>query len=197
MLNYTYGLNGHALPEDKEWMVDLINENSKDRVREDIRRAKEMSDAVIVFPHWGTEYSSEVDDYERKWAQFFADEGVLLVIGTHPHRIQPVEWYTGKDGNRMLCYYSVGNYISAQTEAESMLGLMAKLTLNRKSDGTVEIKEYSYEPLVTHISPDPEGFTTYKLSEYTEEMAEENVILRYDDRFSLSLLEETINSVMK
>ncbi len=190
MLNYTYGLNGKKLPEDKSYMIDLMDENSKDKVRENIRKAREAADAVIVFPHWGTEYSTEVDESEKQWAQLFADEGVLLVIGSHPHVIEPIEWIEGKDGNRMLCYYSVGNYISSQTQAEAMLGIMAKVRLRKNSDGEVEIADYGYEALVTHISAEPGGFTTYKLADYSENLAEENIIRRYDDRFSVEFLKE-------
>ena len=190
MLNYTYGLNGKSLPEDKSYMIDLMDENSTDKVREDIRKAKAEADAVIVFPHWGTEYSLEVDESEKEWAQLFADEGVMLVIGSHPHVIEPIEWIEGKDGNKMLCYYSVGNYISSQTQAEAMLGIMAEVKIRKNSDGKVEIADYGYEALVTHISAEPGGFTTYKLSDYTENLAEENIICRYDDRFSIEFLKE-------
>lgn len=195
MLNYTYGLNGKKLPEDKSYMIDLMDESSKDKVREDIRKAHKEADAVIIFPHWGTEYSLEVVDSEKEWAQLFADEGVMLVIGSHPHVIEPMELIEGKDGNKMLCYYSVGNYISSQTKAEAMLGIMAKVKIRKDSEGKVEISDYGYEALVTHISAEPDGFTVYKLSEYTEKLASENIICRYDDRFSLKFLKELKDNV--
>ena len=197
MLNYTYGLNGNALPEDRNYMVDLMTEETKDKIVDDIRRAHDISDAVVVFPHWGTEYSLEPDTSQREWAQLFADEGVTLVIGTHPHVIEPVEWYTGKNGGRMLCFYSLGNYISMQTKAETMLGIMADVTLCKKADGTVEVAEYDSIPVVTHISAVHEGYTTYKLSQYSEELASDNVILRYDDRFSKRFLEELVEKVLE
>lgn len=197
MLNYTYGLNGKSLPDKMSYMIDLMDETSKDKIREDIRKARELSDAVIVFPHWGTEYSFEVDESEKEWAEFFADEGVLLVIGSHPHVVEPIEWIEGREGNKMLCYYSVGNYISSQTNADAMLGLMAKVKIGRDKDGNVVISDYGYETLVTHISAEPGGFTTYKLADYTDEMAARNAVCGYDDRFSLQLLKNLESEVFE
>lgn len=197
MLNYTYGLNGKSLPDKMSYMIDLMNETSKDKIREDIRKARELSDAVIVFPHWGTEYSLEVDESEKEWAEFFADEGVLLVIGSHPHVVEPIEWIEGREGNKMLCYYSVGNYISSQTNADAMLGLMAKVKIGRDKDGNVVISDYGYETLVTHISAEPGEFTTYKLADYTDEMAARNAVCGYDDRFSLQFLKNLESEVFE
>lgn len=197
MLNYTYGLNGKSLPDKMSYMIDLMDETSKDKIREDIRKARELSDAVIVFPHWGTEYSFDVDESEKEWAEFFADEGVLLVIGSHPHVVEPIEWIEGREGNKMLCYYSVGNYISSQTNADAMLGLMAKVKIGRDKDGNVVISDYGYETLVTHISAEPGEFTTYKLADYTDEMAARNAVCGYDDRFSLQFLKNLESEVFE
>ena len=190
MLNYTYGMNGMALPDDKDYLVDLMTEETKNKVIYDIRRAHDLADAVVVFPHWGTEYNLGSDDFQHEWAQLFADEGVTLAIGDHPHVVEPVEWYTGKNGNEMLCYYSVGNFISSQTGADSMLGIMSETTLHKNSDGSVVVKDYGLEPLVTHRRSGTGNFTTYRLSDYTPELVSQNSILNYDGRFSISYLED-------
>ena len=190
MLNYTYGMNGMALPDDKDYLVDLMTEETKNKVIYDIRRAHDLADAVVVFPHWGTEYNLGSDDFQHEWAQLFADEGVILAIGDHPHVVEPVEWYTGKNGNEMLCYYSVGNFISSQTGADSMLGIMSQTTLHKNADGSVSIKEYGLEPLVTHRRSGAGNFTTYRLSDYTQDLVSQNSILNYDGRFSISYLED-------
>lgn len=190
MLNYTYGMNGMTLPDDKDYLVDLMTEETKNKVIYDIRRAHDLADAVVVFPHWGTEYNLGSDDFQHEWAQLFADEGVILAIGDHPHVVEPVEWYTGKDGNEMLCYYSVGNFISSQTGADSMLGIMSETTLHKNADGTVAIKDYGLEPLVTHRRSGTGNFTTYRLSDYTQDLVSQNSILNYDGRFSISYLQD-------
>ena len=193
MLNYTYGLNGFKVTAGKEYLVDLLDE---DKVRDDIRRAKEAADCVIVFPHWGTEYVFQKDEMQTKWAQLFADEGVDLVIGAHPHVVEPVEWVEGVHGNYTLVYYSLGNFISAQDRAYTMLGGMAKVTLHRDEYGNVSITEYDAEPLVTQRSTATQGFTTYMLKDYTEDLAKKNGINAKDSRFSYKYIVDLWNKTM-
>ena len=193
MLNYTYGLNGSQPPSDKKYLIDILDE---DKVRDDIRRAKEISDCIVVFPHWGTEYSLEISSEQKKWAKIFADEGVTLVIGTHPHVIEPVEWVEGTDGNSMLVYYSLGNFVSAQDKAEAMLGAMADVTLLRDETGNVIVKDYKAIPLVTHRQAGTASVTTYKLSDYTEELSQANRIRRNDSSFSIAKMNDIWNQVM-
>lgn len=195
MLNYTYGLNGFVLPEENHYMIDMLDDESKNKIIYDIRRAKDMADAVVVFPHWGTEYNLGIDDFQKDWAQFFADEGVDLVLGDHPHVVEPVEWITGKNGNQMLCYYSMGNFISTQETAEPMLGLMAKVTLHKDKSGAVSISSYAVEPLVTHRVVAEKAMTTYRLRDYTPALAAENSITEYDDRWSIEFMQDLCTDV--
>ncbi len=172
MLNYTYSLNGIPLPEDKNYLVTLLTWSNRDYICSQIRQAKEISDFVIVFPHWGTEYVYEPDNNQLFWTTLFAEEGVDLVIGTHPHVLEPVEWVERPDGGEMLVFYSLGNFISGQIEAPRLLGGMAEVTLTETADGTVKITESAVIPVVTHYSEQVgDGtYSTYRLSEYTEEL---------------------------
>lgn len=176
MLNYTYGLNGLKLPEDKPYLVDLMTKYTKDKVVADIAKAKEISDFVIVFPHWGTEYVLNETAEQQEWAQLFADNGVDLVIGTHPHVIEPVKWVEGKDGNRTLVYYSLGNFVSIQYYNYSMLGGMANVSITKDSTGTY-VSDYDMDFLVTHYTPGRTAVTTYFLDDYTNELAAQHAIL--------------------
>ena len=72
------------------------------QVLEDISRAKELADIVIVCPHWGTEYSSKASSYQKKWAEAMTEAGADVIIGTHPHVVEPVEWITAENGNEAL-----------------------------------------------------------------------------------------------
>ena len=145
LLNYTYGTNGIPLPEDMPYAVDLLEE---ERVIYDLQRAEEMADFTIVCPHWGTEYLLDVSDEQKRWTALFAENGADLVLGTHPHVIEPIEWVTDeKTGNEMLVYYSLGNFVNWTSEsgagiANRMVGGMADVTLMRVKDGTVHISEY-------------------------------------------------------
>lgn len=168
MLNYTYGLNGLSLPSGRTYMVNLLDEQ---RVRSDVAKAKEVSDFVIVFPHWGTEYVYKPVESQKEWTQIFLETGVDLVIGTHPHVLESVEWIEREDGHRMLVYYSLGNFVSSQSEVPRMLGGMANVTIEKTGEEKAVIADASITQLVTHITKGSKEFTVYKLSEYTDSLA--------------------------
>ena len=171
LLNYTYGTNGIPLPEDKPWCVNLMD---KDKITKDVNEARKNADCVIVFPHWGTEYSFEVSDYQREYVKLFSDLGVDLVIGCHPHVIEPVEWVTNETtGKKMLVYYSLGNFISHQIDLENLIGGMAQVTIEKKN-GEIEITSAKFVPIVCHYKRGESGkfeFNVYKLSDYSNDLA--------------------------
>ena len=190
ILNYTYGVNGNRIPEDRSYIVDLMD---KSQMEKDIQKANELADYVIVCPHWGTEYVFETTDEQKEWTDFFLKQGVDLVIGTHPHVIEPVEWV--EDGeNKMLVFYSLGNFVSCQDKWYRMLGAMANVKLLKDADGNVTVTEYGVEPLVTHIAGKTE-YTTYYLKDYTEELAKKNKIRNVDSSFSVEKLKELSKEV--
>ena len=143
MLNYTYGLNGYKIPEDRPYLVNLLD---KDLMEADLKKARSEADFVVVFPHWGTEYSYEPSKSQKELVEFFYELGVDLVIGTHPHVLQPVELITSESGHNMLVYYSLGNFLSYQKEAARMLGGMAHVTITKDDTGTY-ISSASITPL--------------------------------------------------
>lgn len=175
VLNYTYGTNGIPIPSSAPYCVNTFDD--EDKVRDDIKRAKQISDIVIVCPHWGTEYIYTPDSFQKKWTEIFLEEGVDVVIGTHPHVLEPVEQLTREDGHTMVVYYSLGNFVSNQDEMPRMIGGMAKLTLV-KDGNNAYVDSYSIEPLVTHKLFGYKLITTYKLSDYTDELAAQNAIRR-------------------
>lgn len=172
MLNYTYGTNGIPLPEDKPWCVNLLE---KEKVTKDISEARKHADVVIVFPHWGTENSHDISDYQEEYTKLFSDLGVDIVIGCHPHVIEPVKWVENKEtGKKMLVYYSVGNFISHQIELDQLLGGMAQVTIEKHGE-EIEISSAKFVPIVCHYNRGEDGkfkFNVYKLSDYTNELAE-------------------------
>lgn len=169
MLNYTYGLNGYSLPKGMPYYVNLLD---KQKMSSDIKKAKKQADFVIVFPHWGSEYVYKPNAYQKDLTRFFYQQGVDLVIGTHPHVIQPVEWIKNTKKHKMLVYYSLGNFMSYQKEAPRMLGAMANITLTKDKNGTY-ISEAGVIPIVTHYEHGPKNynFSIYKLTDYTSKLA--------------------------
>lgn len=144
LLNYTYGTNGIRIPDENSNMVHLLEDEEK--IREDIKEAGANSDVVMVFVHWGTENSTEIDELQRKWTQVFLEENADVVIGTHPHVMQPYEILIGENEHKMLIYYSLGNFISAQPEKSCVKGGMANFTVELTPAG-YEITEYKLQPL--------------------------------------------------
>ena len=176
MLNYTYGLN-YGTPA-KSYMVDTLS--SRDKIADDIERARAESDFVIVFAHWGEEGIYTPTDSQKSWAQFFADHGVGLVIGAHPHVVQPLETVTGTDGSEMPVFYSLGNFLSHQVDPQNMLGGLASVTLEKSPEGTVRVAECTLEPTINvMIYRGEHGRFDYRpmlLTDYTDELAAQHHI---------------------
>ena len=192
ILNYTYGANTETLPlnllghlnllcavDEQTGRMDFTTLNP--RVTEDIARAEKLADIVIVCPHWGTEYSAKVSGYQQKWAMEMTEAGADVIIGTHPHVVEPIEWITAENGNRALCYYSLGNYVSTQKNAFSMLEAMAWITFHVSEDGvSVNADTSGVLPLVCQYSSGPVRFqNVYLLEDYTEELAASHGIRNY------------------
>jgi poly-gamma-glutamate capsule biosynthesis protein CapA/YwtB (metallophosphatase superfamily) len=122
LLNYTYGTNG--IPVTKPNVVNSIDTTI---IRNDINKAKELSpDAIIVFLHWGQEYQSLPNKWQRDIAGVCFTAGAKLVIGAHPHVLQPMEWRQERD---QLIAYSLGNFVSGQRDRYKNGGAMLKVDL--------------------------------------------------------------------
>ncbi|MCI9144469.1 MAG: CapA family protein, partial [Lachnospiraceae bacterium] len=135
---------------------------------------------------------------QEDWAAFFAENGADLILGTHPHVIEPVVWAAGKDSANdaqgtnkgALVYYSLGNFVNwtagtGEGVANRMVGGMARVTIGLDENGEAVIQEYDVEPLVCHVEQGFGGVTVYPLDKYTEELAGRNEIIKQDGSFSL------------
>lgn len=170
LLNYTYGTNGISIPKDKQYLISVLSE---DKVKKDVAKAKENADVIVVLPHWGTENSHQTDSLQKKYVDLFSELGVDIVIGTHPHVLQPVEWVTNeKSGKKMLVYYSIGNFISHQVNLDQLVGGMAEITVER-NNGVISITNAKLAPVVDYYRNTGSGytFTVYKYGDYTKQIA--------------------------
>ncbi len=198
VLNYTYGTNGIPLPADMPYAVNLLQE---DKVIADIRAAEELADFTVICPHWGTEYVLEETKEQERWVQLFLEHGVDLVIGTHPHVIEPIEMITEEEtGREMLVYYSLGNYVNWTSSsgagiANRMVGGMAEVTVTLDETGKAFIEDYSVTALVTHLEEKVNGVYTTKLSDYSQEASLENRIVAQDPAFSKEYCVDLCNQV--
>ena len=167
MLNYTYGTNG--MPVSNYYLVNVwptttgnpstdSNYNKyKETVKKDVERVRDKVDFLIVAMHWGVEYTHTPTAYEEDMAKYLASLGVDVIIGTHPHVIQPVTWI-----GDTLVIYSLGNFISAQyqnysscTYYKCTVGLMTDFTITKDvKDGetTVKIKNVENELIYNYYN---------------------------------------------
>ncbi len=144
-----------------------------------INAAKEKADLVFVSMHWGSENVFTTTAEQRRLAQLIADNGADVIIGHHSHTVQPVEWITGKNGNKTLCIYSLGNLISGMLNSKNMVGGLMSFDIV-KDDGEITIENPIFNPVVCHYEianfslRDPEGnpvrtnFKVYMMEDYTE-----------------------------
>lgn len=160
-LAFTYGTNGIPLPKDKPYAVNLIDER---RMQEKIRQAREQgADAVIVSLHFGNEYQRLPSDEQRRLARLTIDAGADVVIGHHPHVVQPYEMYQveAEDGTLRegLIMYSLGNFISNQFGGYKEYGALLEVTFRKTyhEDGTAETVIASYDAIPTWVHKYVEG----------------------------------------
>ena len=174
LLDYTYGVNGYEREDLPDYAVNFID---KDRIADDVARAQEMADVVLVAMHWGTENLMEADEYQTEYAQYLADLGVDVVLGSHPHVIGPMTWLEGEEGNRTLVAYSLGNFVvnHDSPQAKNQLEGMLSCDFVREEDGEVSIENVVWTPLVMHT--DGSTFAVYPLKDYTDELAAANPVL--------------------
>ena len=192
MINYTDILNCKGdYDADGQYLVDMLD---YDRLATLIQRTKEASDFVIVFPHWGTEYNLGTDDSQAEQAAFLAAQGVDLVIGTHPHVVEPIDYIDRPDGGKMLIYYSLGNFQSLQRKEATLLGGMAKVTIKKDFKGA-RIVDFNMETLVTdyrlggvRVTDYFDIITTYPWSKYSRAIAESSKIGDGNANFNLDYM---------
>lgn len=192
-LSYTYGLNGYSLPEGREYMVALIDEA---KITADIAVIRPRCDYLIVSMHWGNEYQHQPSDYQRQLAQLLCDNGVDLIIGTHPHVLQPMEWLENAEGGKTLCAYSLGNFVSNQHKIATMVGGMLDVTLKFSPEGELlETVSAGVIPTVTHYL-NKGGYAIYPLSQYTDELAQQHGIKNHDKAMTVEYAQQLAEQVL-
>lgn len=195
------GTNGISIPADAQHFVIYTEERAA--LEHKVRRARELADVVVVSVHWGVENSHNISDNQRYQAQSYADWGADVIIGTHPHVVQGMEWLeSGEDGRPVFVAYSLGNFLSAQSQANQLIGLALTFDIVRmvQPDGTVEamrIENVQAHPVVTQYEYNGGSFyqnsRTYLLRDYTEELAKAHNVRNRESRWGA----EYILSVVK
>lgn len=166
-LSYTTYTNGLIVPTGKEYLVNVYDE---DLIKEEIARYRDQVDLLMVAMHWGTEYMTYPTNEQKEISEYLASLGVDLIIGCHPHVIEPIEYI-----DDTLVIYSLGNFISSQIGVERLTGLM--LSLN--------IKKEEYHGKTTISFEDIEGTLIYTDRNngyivYPYDMLTDNILNNYE-----------------
>lgn len=129
-LSYTYGTNGIPTPAGKEYLVNRID---KELIRKDLQHAKEHSEVAVLSLHFGDEYQPLPNEYQTDIARFAAENGADIILGHHPHVLQPPEWIEASDGRKVFVIYSLGNFLSGQNEIPRQIGTILTIDVEKKS----------------------------------------------------------------
>lgn len=196
--NLTYGLNGHALPEGEDYLVDTL-EDDKAAVFEGMRALHDdragraataalddqtQADLVILALHMGEEYASEPTDEQRRLVEEAIDAGADLVLCSHSHVVAPYGEVTTRAGNTGLVYWGLGNFVASQGNLACQVGGLATLDIEKTtapSGATVtRITSFDLVPSVCHVDKDGSA-RVFLLSGYTDELASRHVLSDSDD----------------
>ncbi len=216
MLNYTYGTNGINVPSGKEYLVniwptnlylndyrnDTLYQEYKKQVKQDIEAIRDKVDILIVAMHWGIEYKNEPTEYQKDMAEYLSSLDVDIIIGTHPHVIEPIEWI-----NDTLVIYSLGNLISAQYQNDNynkMVGLMTSLDITKtvkKAEVNITIDNIDNELIYTYYNT--KTWRDFKVIPFSNPMIKDylpnysnvyniykEIVQRYDNNISVKPLSE-------
>ena len=136
LLAYTYGTNGIKVPEGKDYLVNIY---SDEKAKSDIEKVRDKVDLLIVSMHWGDEYKLEPTEKQKRQAEYLSKLGVDIIIGTHPHVVEPITYI-----NNTLVIYSLGNFISAQStnsDYSALVELMSSVDIIKtEKNGKSSIK---------------------------------------------------------
>lgn len=193
--SYTTWTNGLETPTGKEYLNNVYNEKL---AKNDIERVKDEVDIIIVAMHWGTEYSKGISDSQVEIANYLSSLGVDIIIGSHPHVVEPIE-FIGKT----MVIYSLGNFISDQVGVERLTGLMVSVNIHKtveKDNTTISLENPEAELIYTYSAtyPRKRNFLVYPYSELNDDILKgykeyyntyKNVVLSKTDQVKMKDIE--------
>ena len=190
-LAYTENLNGLSLSGNTSL---TIGRTDMEVMEEEIAAAKEISDICVVSLHWGLEDSGEQQEYQENDARRLAEAGADVIIGNHPHVLREIETIERSDGGQTIVAYSLGNFISAQSQGANLIGGILDFAVT-VPDGTdiTKISDVVFTPIITHYDSGYKNIRLYKLSDYTEELADSHGVRQYS-RFSMEFITDYLSA---
>lgn len=189
-INYTYGTNGIPLPSGKEYCVNLID---KTLMKEQIEQAKEENvDMIVACMHWGTEYRTTANSEQEELADFLFENGVDIILGNHPHVLEPMEkrTITLEDGTEkeVFVVYALGNFTADQRDEITRDSAILNLTITKNLDGKISIDTVDYVPIYMYKNT---NVSTHKFKILDIEKS----IYKYEAGLDTSITSSTYNNL--
>ena len=166
-------------PKYKEGKNVFIPQINDDLITEWLEKAREEADFIVVSMHWGKEYDQSPSSEQKRLAKLIADNGADVILGHHTHCLQPIEWIEGQDGNRTLCFYSLGNFTSETDETVSLVGGIATFDIVYNELDGARIDNIGFIPTVMDYRSSFNKNTVYLLQDYTNELCKSHNIVSY------------------
>ena len=179
-LSYTTVTNGLLPPAGKEYMSNVY---SDEKAKNDIELIKDKVDLIIVAMHWGVEYTNQEVPEQKKIAEYLSSLGVNLIIGAHPHVIEPITYV-----NDTLVFYSLGNFVSSQDSSDKLTGALASLKIKKK-DNKIVFDDIKVNLIYTSFRRTP----PYNFKLYPYQMLDSSILVdynRYYDKYKTILTSE-------
>ena len=196
-LDYTYGTNNSGAGDGNEYMIDIFD---KAKITTMIQKAKQVSDCIIFVAHWGTADETMPTEYEKQWTTFLMQQGVNVIIGGHPHVLQPYGQLSDDQGNSTTVFYSLGNFVSTQETLSELLEGMASFTIQKTTlngETSIQILSPEIKPMVMHYNYESGEYGPYMLDDYTDELAASHSIRDVlGDEFTVASLQAKFKEIM-
>ncbi len=196
MLNATYGTNSIKAP--KPYIVNMIDTNE---IKKDIANAKAQNvDAILIAIHWGEEYQHKPNIHQKRIADFLLREGVDVIMGSHPHIVQPIEMRNVKGSGSLqsrLVIWSLGNFISNQKDPYTDAGLMIRFTLKKGLRHRPKITNIQYLPFYRYKNIKKKPGYYLMPSKFTEKHLDELIPNAKDQEDFISVMKNTRGKMPK
>lgn len=191
---FCYGSNHPYNPASDDIIMPLLDNDEE--ITAQIRRARESADFVIVSAHWGIDDQAALTAEQKRLAGVMADAGADVILGHHPHIIQPVEWHETADGRKTLVAYSLGNFLSTQLYARNMIGGMLTFDILMDASGACTVENPVLHPTVTHYSMQRDGLQIFMLEDYTAALAAAHGCKLNTTDFSMDWIDRHVRSII-
>lgn len=193
LLSFTDWTNGISLPENSEVYIPYTD---KELIARKVAEAETLADITIVSMHWGDEFTFKVNNQQREVAKIICENGGDVILGHHPHVIQPIEWIESGE-NKTLCVYSLGNFMSEMETGAKILGGMITFDVEKLGeDGKAEVKNVLFIPTVFDFTKSFYNNHIYLLEEYTAEQAKAHGIAYYGNHTTLDTLKKYVTDTI-